>query len=353
MTYSKRWHALWLLAGLLGLWGVARYFQGTPSRPADASTTEAPVTYAFEIFNTYGRLTLYGTSKEFGDPVNAKLQQRLRQLHDTINAYDPASELSSLNRTAHEVPFRCSPMLWDILMAAKEAHRLSEGCFDVTVGPLMHLWGFHEKKGSVPTEEEIQAALQNVGFGKLRLDEAARTVAFPHEGMRIDFGGIAKGFALDLAADLLETAGLSCYLLDLGGNIHGKGGTAHPVFTIGVRNPMNPQALLGTLSCTHEMIATSGNYERFRMLDGKKVGHIMDPRTGHPCDYLAGVTVVTTRGVLSDVLSTTAFVGGRQLAAKLVQALPETSFIFVDAAASGVPLPEVIGPHHLSQIPNS
>ncbi len=346
----KKWHVFGVLVGLLGLWAIARYFQGTSPRPADAHATEVPVTYDFEIFNTFGRLTLYGTSKEFGDPINAKLQQRLRQFHDTINVYDPASELSRLNLTAHEAPFRCSPMLWDILMAAKEAHALSEGCFDVTVGPLMHLWGFHEKKGGVPTEEEIQAALKNVGFDKLRIDEAEHTVAFPHEGMRIDFGGIAKGFALDMAADLLKTAGLSCYLLNLGGNIHCQGGEAHPAFTIGVRNPMKPHVILGTLSCTHEMLATSGNYERFRMLGDKKVGHIMDPRTGHPCDYLAGVTVVTTRGVLSDVLSTTAFVGGRPLAEKLVQTLPETTFVFVDAAASGEPVPEVIGPHSLMPI---
>lgn len=299
----------------------------------------------FTVFNTLCRLSVWSLPPARSDALFTELNHQLRLLHDCINAYDPDSELSGLNRNAATAPVICSPMLWDILMSAREAWHISDGTFDVTIGPLMQLWGFYGKQQTAPSQDEIQAARQKVGLDKVRFDEQQRSVAFSVPGMRIDFGGIAKGYALDLACKILTQHGADIFLLDLGGNI-ACSATPPPgreAFTIGIRNPYARDTLLGTMSLRGHSVATSGNYERFRFIDGKRVGHIMDPRSGLPCAYIDGVSAVTTNGLLSDVFSTAVFVGRQDLARSLCERFPGTGFIFVTKDQREQPLLEYIG----------
>ncbi len=328
------------------LCGMACFFRGTPRLNGVASESYVR---DFEVFNTQCRLTLHECVAEEGDVVFRELTTEMRKLHDTLNAYDPESELSKLNSRAADEPVKCSDILWEILLAARDGWRDSDGLFDVTVGPLLGLWGFHAKRSTWPTDDEITAAKAKVGFDKLTLDETAHTVRFGVNGMRLDFGGIAKGFALSKAIAVVKRHELKSYLIDLGGNIYcsEKAPKWRHTYTIGVRNPRAGGENIGVVYMSDCCIATSGDYERYRIIAGKKVGHLMDPRTGQPCggaEGLGGVTVVVRNPTLSDVYSTTAFVGGEAVAERLAEtSVARPAFIFVYCDEKSVKKVETVG----------
>lgn len=344
-TTTHRQRLLALLTCSLFLAVIALFIlrQDRASTPPPASAS--PRQMDFAVFNTLCRLSVWSLPPAQSETLFAELNRQLRLLHDCINAYAPDSELSALNRNAAIAPVTCSPMLWDVLMSAREAWQVSDGAFDVTIGPLMQLWGFHEKQQAAPSQNEIQATCQKVGLDKVHFDEQQRSVFFSVPGMRIDFGGIAKGYALDLATKILAQHDANIFLLDLGGNI-ACSATPPPgrdAFTIGIRNPLAENTLLGTMPLRGRFVATSGNYERYRVIDGKRVGHIMDPRSGQPSTYFDGVSVVTTSGLLSDVFSTAAFIGNQVLAKALCERFPGTGFIFVTQDPQDQPQVEYIG----------
>ena len=331
---------------LLLLCGMACFFRGAPRLNGVASESYVR---DFEVFNTQCRLTLHECAATEGDVIFRELTTEMRTLHDTLNAYDPESELSKLNIRAANEAVKCSDILWEILLAARDGWRDSDGLFDVTVGPLLGLWGFHAKRSTWPTDDEIAAAKAKVGFDKLMLDEAAHTVRFGVSGMKIDFGGIAKGFALSKAIAVVKRHGLKSYLIDLGGNIYcsEKAPNGRNAYNIGVRDPRAEGDNVGVVSMADCCIATSGNYERYRVIAGKKVGHLMDPRTGQPCggaEGIGGVTVVVQNPTLSDVYSTTAFVGGEAVAKRLAEMSPaHPAFIFVYCDEKNVKKVETVG----------
>lgn len=258
------------------------------------------------------------------DTILPELVLRLQQLHDCLNAYAPESELSILNKNAFNTDVHCSELLWDCIQKARKAYILTDGAFDITIGPLMKLWGFHEKRNSFPSDQEITQTLKTVGLDKILFDDQAHTVRFTVPNMHLDFGGIAKGYACDLAADFLLKHGITHFLLDFGGNLR----IAGEEITVGIRDPNGPGNIC-SLALNNTTVATSGNYERSRIIDGKRVGHIMDAKTGRPGQFFQSVTAITPTGYYADALSTAVFVGGEKLARKAITALPETSFIVV------------------------
>lgn len=293
-----------------------------------------PVVREFAIFDSYARITLW-TDRDTAEGALAACAGDMRAIHDTINNYDEESELSALNRTAATAPFVCSDLLWDVLQAAREGYEISEGAFDVSVGPLMALWGFHQKRDGLPTDEEIAAALETVGLDRVQFDDRARSVRFSVPGMSLDLGGIAKGYALDRVMDILRRHHVSRALVDLGGNIACTDlpPPQREAFYVGIRDPFDTGAMLGRIRVLGRSLATSGNYERRLVIQGRTIGHIIDPRTGHPVKGPAGVTAITTSGRNSDVFSTAVFVGGAPMAQRLCNAVPDTGFVLI----SGLP----------------
>ena len=257
----------------------------------------------------------------------------LQSLHDCVNVYDDNSELSRLNATAATQDFQCSPLLWDCIEKSRKAYDITDGTFDITVGPLMKLWGFHGKRQTLPTEQEIADALAKVGLDKVQFNDEKHTVHFTTDGMYLDLGGIAKGYACDMiAAALLVSSGIETYLLDFGGNIcvSQKPPPGKKAFSIGIRNPNATDSLITTKQLKGVTIATSGNYERSRVIDGQRVGHIMDPKSGMPGYFFKSVTAITPEGYQADALSTAIFIGGQPLAEKVKRRIPETSFMIVE-----------------------
>jgi thiamine biosynthesis lipoprotein len=300
----------------------------------------APVVREFTVFDSYARITLWAPADR-AEPALQECAQELAELHRTLNRFDPTSEIARLNAAAAKEAVAGSPLLWDVLQAARRAYLQTDGAFDISVGPLMAVWGFHRKRDTLPSDTDIEAALARVGLPRVQFDDAARTVHFTVDGMSLDCGGIAKGYALGRVMAILARHRIEPALVDLGGNV---GCTAlpppgRPHFVVGVRNPFATETLLGRLPIRGRSVSTSGNYERRIIIQKKEIGHIIEPRTGRPVSALAGVTAVTPQGVDSDVFSTAVYVAGRGLAETLVRQVPGTGFVLV----SGTPeAPELI-----------
>lgn len=299
-----------------------------------------PYEREFLTMGSYGRLLLWAPA-DTAQPAADAMVHRLARLERTINIFKSDSELSRLNQTAAEKPFKCSRELWRILEAARRAYAETDGAFDVTVGPLMQLWGFHAKHESWPAPEAIAAARARVGLNRVRFDERTRSVQFSQDGMSLDVGGLAKGYALDLAIDIARRYGITAGLIDLGGNLAclGTPPPGESAYIVGVRDPFQRDRLASTIEVLGACVATSGDYEHAVTLSGRRVCHIMDARTGVPVAGVAAVTVVTPRGIDSDVYSTAIFVAGESLARRFVATHRGSRVLITPTARATLPEP--------------
>ena len=265
------------------------------------------------MMGTRAAVAFYGDREEAENAAKAVRETFLR-IQGICNLFDPASELSRLNATAAEKPFVCSEELWEVLTAAREAYEFSEGAFDITAKPLMDLWGFYRKRGdSLPSAAEIAEAKKRIGLNWVVFDDAHRSVRFPVPGMSFDLGGIAKGFAVDKAAEAVLALGVRRGIIDLGGNLRvlpePPPGRTH--YRIAIRDPHGGHAVLERkLEMLDQSVATSGDYERFVVIQGRKYAHIMNVATGEPATGMLAVTVVAPSALRADIYSTTAFIRG-------------------------------------------
>ena len=287
---------------------------------------------SFPMMGTLGRITVWSDREDWPENALNQAQKSIGEIEKVCNIFNPESELSRLNRTAHEKEFVCSPRLWEMLTAADHYYRFTGGAYDPTVQPLMKLWGFRRKRQTLPTAEEIAGAMKKVGWSKVKLNPEKRSVRFLVPGIGIDFGGIAKGFALEKAMGILQRNGIRRAILDLGGNIGCLTPEKHDPFRIGIRDPENTQKTIDVFELRNHCAATSGNYERYVIIQGKTYAHIMDPRTGMPVSGMLSVTIVTPRGTDSDALSTAIFVKGEKFAEEVCRKIPETGVLMVRSA---------------------
>jgi len=292
------------------------------------------------VLDDYVTITVYGKDQSrVEEAVDAAFRELFR-IQDIADRYRSESELAGVNREAASGPVRVSDELWEMLETGMEIYRASGGAFDITVGPLVDLWdvvGRGEKGEPPPSEEEIARAREAVGADKLELDAAARTVRFAHPGMVIDVGGLAKGYALDRAAGVLRSRGMtSGYVsmistdLTMGEKPSAAGG---PLWRIAVLDPRG-EGYLATFLLTAECyVSTSGDYQRYFEYRGVRYHHILDPRTGYPARGAISVTVVGGRdGAWSDGLSTAAFVKGYPEGLQWLQAAQGVECLMVDAS---------------------
>jgi len=252
---------------------------------------------------------------------------RIKRVESLLSKYDPASEISRLNR---EGKAKVSCETFFIINKARDFWILSKGAFDVTVGPLLDIWGFTDKKYHVPEEAEIKKALGRVGFDKVLLNPAENTVEFKVPGMKIDLGGIAKGYALDCAVEKLRQAGIRDCLINAGGQIYCLGDNSGSLWKIAVKDPRknNFDQYLRLKDCS---VATSGDYEQYFTIDNRRFSHIFDPRTGRPVmTGIRSVTVVARDGLTADALSTAVFVLGKEKGKALISTFPGAQASIID-----------------------
>ncbi len=264
--------------------------------------------YQLPAMSTWAALVFHGADDRC-EAARAVAAREFAAVTRIANVFDPESELSRLNlaQPTPEAPFQCSPELAEILALADDAWRASGGAFDITVKPLMELWGFHRAADGVPDAGAIAACLETVGWGKcVRFDRETGQIAFLRPGVKLDLGGIAKGWAVDRACDAIQSeTGMDSGLVNLGGNIRvlpqpPPGREAHRV---GITDPADPAAIAGEFDLASGATASSGDYRRGIDIDGVRYSHIIDPQTGYPAG-LAGDTVIAPDAATADWLST-------------------------------------------------
>jgi len=244
-----------------------------------------------------------------------------------MSNYRDDSELSFINRAAANDAISVSAPMFSVLDAARRVSAASNGAFDVTVGPLVRLWGFHDKKPHLPTATELAAIRPLVNYRNVEVDASRHAVHFARPGVEIDLGGIAKGFAVEVAANVLRRYGLSGFI-DAGGNQYLLGTPAGKrTWTVGIKNPDAPAAVIGVVETGEISVSTSADSYNFLVADGRKYGHILDPRTLEPADGALSVTVFSRDGTLADAMSKAAFILGPREGLALVDSFPGMSAV--------------------------
>lgn len=262
---------------------------------------------------------LYGEDRERLEAAADAAFAEVRRLERMLSNYRPNSELSRVNREAGERPVRVSDELFDLLATCLEYSRASEGAFDVTVGPLMKVWGFYRGTGRLPSPEEVQSAMAKVGYRRIVLDPEERTVRFSEPGVELDPGGIGKGYAVDRMVAVLREHGIRSALISASGSsIYGLGvPPGDPEgWEVRIRHPRNETLTIETLRLKDCSLSTSGSYEKFFVAAGKTYSHIMDPRTGYPAQGVLSVSVLAPRTLDSEAWTKPFFILGRQWAAR-------------------------------------
>ena len=289
-----------------------------------AESSPEPVQGTFFAMDTVMDFTIYGESG-----LIDQSESLIASLESLVSVTDADSELYAINQTGSGT---LTGKASSLMEQALEICRRTDGALDLSIYPIVRAWGFTTGSYQVPDEAEIQALLPLVDYRKIQYDAATGTVTLP-EGMEIDLGSVAKGYAGQLAAQMLRNSGVESALLNLGGNVQTVG--AKPdgsPWQIGIKDPQGEDAMM-VLSVEDQAVVTSGGYERYFEQDGQTYWHIMDPSTGHPADSgLISVTIVGDEGVVCDGLSTALFVMGLEKAADLWAQSGDFEAVFVTAS---------------------
>ena len=221
-----------------------------------------------------------------------------------LSNYRPESELTRVNEHAAHQPVKISRELFDLLTTCVEYSRASQGAFDITVAPLMKVWGFYKDSGRLPDRAEVRAALGQIGYRTIELNPASHTIRFARQGVSLDPGGVGKGYAVDKMVEVLRKSGIACALVSGGGSsIYGMGAPPDSPkgWCVPVRDPKDEKKTAAEVYLRDESISTSGNYEKFFWANGKLYSHIMDPRTGFPAEGMLAVSVIAPKTLDSEV----------------------------------------------------
>jgi thiamine biosynthesis lipoprotein len=259
-------------------------------------------------------VVLYGSDQKQLEAAADAAFDEVHRLDRLLSNYQPASEWSEVNRTAGVRPVKLSAELFQLLSDCMTYSRQSDGAFDITVGPLMRVWGFYKGEGSLPRPADVTDALTRVGHRHVRLDAAARTIHFDRPGMELDPGGIGKGYAVDRMVDVLKRSGVHIALVSASGSsIYGMGAppTEPAGWRITIRAPDDPRKTAAEVVLKDMSLSTSGSYEKFFWVEGRTYAHIIDPRTGYPAQGTASVSVMAPRTIDSEAWAKPFFINGR------------------------------------------
>jgi len=288
------------------------------------------------VMGTFARIVVIAEDLNTAKKCIETALAEIYKVDDLMSDYKSDSEISRINKDAAKTAVHLSQATYEVLQRSIEFSKLTDGAFDVTVGPLVDLFRAAKDKQLLPGEDDISQAKSKVGFEKLKLDDKSKTVQFAVEGMRLDLGGIAKGYAVDKAVEALQTSGAIGGMVDLGGDIRCFGappkGRNH--WLIGVQNPnldedIGELNLVLKLKLANGASATSGDYQQFVLIEGRRYSHIIDRKTGASAQGLSSVTIIADNATDADALATAVSVMGSEKGLALIEKLPATEAIFI------------------------
>lgn len=341
----QKGHLLFLLMRLLvlSLLLTTLLAAGCKSQDFGDSGTGQPsdlekVSSDFFAMDTPINITVYASNQEKGKEAIDQAGAEFQRINDLVgrfpgrNLADPqGSDVYRINEKAGISPVEVSDDTLAMIKKAQHYAKESGGYFDIAIGPVMDLWGFGGEEYRVPTEEEINKALLLSGYEKIIIDDQGKTVYLPEKGMVMDLGGVAKGYATDMAVQKLRDAGIKSGIINAGGNVFVMGSKPDgSPWKVGIQDPRDRNGLVAVMEVTDAAVISSGDYERYFEEDGVRYHHIMDPSTGKPARGLMGTTIVTDNSTNADIFSTLMFVLGTEKGMEFQKKLSGVEVVFIN-----------------------
>lgn len=282
---------------------------------------------SFFTMGSIATVCAYGESTAHLDDAINKVIVEFTRLNAMMSVFNPASDISRLNGAAGRGPVKVSAEVSEILELSGRFHAQTAGLFDVTVEPLMHLWGFRGRtRQAVPTDREIAAVLDGVGMHHLTIHRAKREASLGHQGSSVDLGGIGVGYAVDRAVRILRSSGVESAFINHAGDAYALGvPDEQDGWIAAIPHPHEPGEIFREVKLVDRAISTSANAEKFTTIDKLQYGHIMNVRSGRPDMVAASLTVVAPTAILADAVSTAAFCRPEILAS-----VPDISYVRVE-----------------------
>jgi thiamine biosynthesis lipoprotein len=285
---------------------------------------------AIDLMGTRVSVELWADDEARGRELVAEVMREYHRIDGSMSTYKPDSEISRVNARAAEAPMVIGDELFRLVERSLELSRASSGAFDITYESVGYLYDFRARQR--PTDNEIAQRLAAIDYRHVVLDPARRTIFFATQGVRINLGGIAKGYVVERAAAMLRARGVEHALLNAGGDTRVIGDRRGQPWIVGIRHPRVADEVVTRLPLVDEAISTSGDYERYFEENGRRYHHILNPATGRPTEGILTVTVIGPDGTLTDGLDTAIFVLGVQKGLELIERYPDYETIIVDAA---------------------
>ncbi len=274
-------------------------------------------------------ITLVGNHEEEARRAAMQAFQEIRRIEQLMSPKIASGDVFRINQSAGMEWVNVSPETMEVIQKAKEISTLSGGAFDITVAPLTQVWRSAREKGVPPSPEEVKKLLELVNFREISIAPEGK-IFLKKTGMAIDLGGIAKGYAVDKAFEILQSLGHKDLIINAGGDLRVGGKGLNQPWSIGIQHPRDPQKIMAKILLSDSALATSGNYEKFFMYQGNRYGHIFNPKDGFPTEASQSASVIHKNGMTADALATAVFVMGPAKGFALCQKLDGVNCFIVD-----------------------
>ena len=279
------------------------------------------------IMGTRIYVELWDNSETHANEAIDAVMTEMHHIDDLMSHYKPDSQLSKINQHAAEAPVQVDPELFDLIKLSTHFSEITDGAFDITYASVGYLYNYPEHIH--PTEEQIKAALPAVNWRNMKFNDADHSVFFEHKGMRIDLGGIGKGYAVDKGIEVLQKRGIEHAVVTAGGDTRIIGDRMGRDWLVAIRHPDDPNKVVTRIPISNAAMSTSGDYERYFDENGVRYHHIIDPHTGHSASKVRSATIIGPTATQTDGMSKTAFVLGPEKALEIINRMPEYDAVFV------------------------
>ncbi len=273
---------------------------------------------------TLVEIQVKGMNETEADKIITKAFDEIKRIDDLFSSHSDVGTITKINNS-NETLFAPHPEIFEVMLYCDSLNKISNGAFDVSLGTLIDEWKFGSSDPVLPSEKNILIAKSLSGWKNIRFNSNASFTKA--NGVQLNFGAVAKGYAVDKAIELLKRNGINTALVNAGGEIRELGRD----WVVGIQHPRSSTNLLGTLKLNGMAVATSGDYEQYFEKDGKRYHHILDPKTGYPSDKCRSVTVIAQTDMEADALATAVFVLGKDEGMKLIETLENTEVMIVDS----------------------
>jgi thiamine biosynthesis lipoprotein len=277
--------------------------------------------------NRFSISALCNDARDAEAPIQAAIDE-IRRIESLLTTFSESSQVSHINREAGTKPVQVDKEVFDLILRSQRISELTQGAFDISYGSIdKSLWNFDVSMTSLPSPLKMKQAVRLINYRNIILDHDRHTVSLKEKGMRIGFGGIGKGYAALRAKAVMQQMGVNSGIVNASGDLTVWG---EKPYTIGIADPSNKGRVLCSIDIRNMSVATSGNYEKFAVIDGKRYSHTIDPKTGYPVTGIKSVTVIASNAEIADAMATPVMVMGCRAGLDLINQLKGIECIIID-----------------------